>query len=333
MHDKVAVVGAGAWGTALALLIAGKGEPVSLWMYERDLAEEASRDRENRVYLPGFPLPPAVTVTADLGEAVRDAAFVLSVVPSHTVRQVSTSFAPLLGKDAVIISASKGIELDSLKPLSEVLKDTLPPAFHGRLCFLSGPSFAREVAQGQPTAVALACSDQAVGRSAQQLLSTASFRVYTNTDITGVELGGSVKNVIAIAAGVLEGLGYGHNARAALITRGLAEMARLGAALGAQALTFAGLAGMGDLVLTCTGDLSRNRTLGVRLGRGETFSQIMHGVPTVAEGVKTARSTRDLARKHGVDMPVVEEVYRILYEDKDPRQALKDLMTRELKSE
>jgi len=333
MTQTVAVIGAGAWGTALALLLAGKGHAVRLWMYEQDLAAEASRTRENRVYLPGFPLLPSITVTSSLETAVRDAPYVLSVVPSHTVRQVAARFAPLLVKDAVIISASKGIEIESLKPLSEVLKDALPPAFHGRLCFLSGPSFAKEVAQGMPTAVALACSDPAVGARAQQLLSSPAFRVYTNADVIGVELGGAVKNVIAIAAGVLEGLGFGHNTLAALITRGLAEMARLGAAMGANALTFSGLAGMGDLVLTCTGDLSRNRTLGVRLGKGEKFADIMKGLPTVAEGVKTAKATRALARLRGVEMPVVEEVYRILYEDKDPRQALKDLMSRELKGE
>jgi glycerol-3-phosphate dehydrogenase (NAD(P)+) len=333
MTQTVAVVGAGAWGTALALLLAGKGRAVALWMYEQDLARETARSRENRVYLPGFPLPASITVTPELEQAVAGAACVLSVVPSHTVRQVSARFGPLLAKDAVIINASKGIELDTLKPLAEVFTDTLPPAFHRRLCFLSGPSFAKEVAQGQPTAVALASVDPAVGREAQQLLSTSFFRVYTNRDVVGVELGGSVKNVIAIAAGVLEGLGYGHNTMAALITRGLAEMARLGAAMGADPRTFSGLAGIGDLVLTCTGGLSRNRTLGVRLGKGERFDDIMKGLPTVAEGVRTAKATRELARRHGVEMPVVDEVFRIIYEGKDPRRALNDLMSRELKGE
>jgi len=333
MAGSVGIIGAGAWGTALALLLADKGIDVTLWMYEKDLAEETARTRENRVYLPGFLLPPAVKVTSSLDTAVRDNAFLVTVVPSHTVRAVSSQFASFLAPGAVIINASKGIEIDTLKPVADVLKDTLPSSFHNRLCFLSGPSFAKEVARKMPTAVALASYDAAIGRQAQQLMSSPSFRVYTNTDVIGVELGGSVKNVIAIAAGVLEGLGYGHNTLAALITRGLAEMARLGTAMGASPATFSGLAGMGDLVLTCTGDLSRNRTLGVRLGKGERFEDIMKSLKTVAEGVKTAKATRELARRHGVEMPVVEEVYRIIYEGKDPRRALQDLMTRTLKEE
>ena len=333
MTNSIGVIGGGAWGTALALLLAGKGERVSLWMYEQDLAQETARTRDNRVYLPGFPLPPNIEVTSSLEEAVRKRPYILSVVPSHTVRTVSKQFTPHLASDAIIINASKGIEIETLSPLAEVFKETLPQPFHRRLCFLSGPSFAKEVARKLPTAVALASYDQGVGKKAQELLSTPWFRVYTNTDVIGVELGGSVKNVIAIAAGVLEGLGFGHNTMAALITRGLAEMARLGEAMGADPRTFSGLAGMGDLVLTCTGDLSRNRTLGTRLGKGEKFDDIMQGLKTVAEGVKTAKATRALARNHGVEMPVVEEVYLILYEGKDPRRALKDLMGRELKNE
>jgi glycerol-3-phosphate dehydrogenase (NAD(P)+) len=264
---------------------------------------------------------------------VRNRPFLVTVVPSHTVRAVSSQFAPFLSPGTVIINASKGIEIDTLKPVADVLKDTLPPAFHKNLCFLSGPSFAKEVAKKMPTAVALASYDAATGKRAQQLMSSPYFRVYRNSDVMGVELGGSVKNVIAIAAGVLEGLGFGHNTMAALITRGLAEMSRLGAAMGASPATFSGLAGMGDLVLTCTGDLSRNRTLGVRLGKGERFEDIMKGLKTVAEGVKTAKAARELAARHGVEMPVVEEVYRIIYEGKDPKLALRDLMSRELKEE
>ncbi len=333
MTESVGVIGAGAWGTALGLLLADKGIDVTLWMYEKDLAEETQRTRENRVYLPGFPLPPALTVTSDLEAAVRNRPFLVTVVPSHTVRAVSSQFAPFLSAGAVIINASKGIEIETLNPVADVLKDTLPQSFHNNLSFLSGPSFAKEVAKKMPTAVALASYDATVGKRAQKLMSSPYFRVYTNNDVIGVELGGSVKNVIAIAAGVLEGLGFGHNTMAALITRGLAEMARLGAAMGASPSTFSGLAGMGDLVLTCTGDLSRNRTLGVRLGKGERFEDIMKGLKTVAEGVKTAKATRELARRHSVEMPVVEEVYRIIYEGKDPRQALRDLMSRELKEE
>jgi len=333
MIETIGVIGAGAWGTALALLLAGKGHDVALWMYEKDLAEETARTRENRVYLPGFILPANIAVTSRLESAVTGKQYILSVAPSHTVRALSAAFAPHLADNAVIISASKGIEIDTLKPLSDVLRETLPQRFHRRLCFLSGPSFAKEVAQSMPTAVALASVDPAVGKLAQQVLSAPFFRVYTNPDVIGVELGGSVKNVIAIAAGVLEGLGFGHNTMAALITRGLAEMARLGVAMGAYPATFSGLAGMGDLVLTCTGGLSRNRTLGVRLGRGEKLDDILRGVATVAEGVRTTKAARELAKRHHVEMPVVEEVYRILYEGKAPRQALRDLMTRELKDE
>lgn len=333
MTETIGVIGAGAWGTALALLLADKGHDVALWMYEKDLAGETAKTRENRIYLPGFPLPPSITVTSSLETAATGRTIVLSVVPSHTVRSVVAQCAPFLSKDVVIVSASKGIEIDTLMPLSEVFRDALPEQFHSRLCFLSGPSFAKEVAQKMPTAVSLASYDPEVGKRAQAALSNQYFRVYTNSDVVGVELGGSVKNVIAIAAGVLEGLGFGYNTMAALLTRGLAEMARLGSAMGANPITFSGLAGMGDLVLTCTGGLSRNRTLGVRLGKGEKLDDIMKGTKTVAEGVRTARAARDLAKKFGVEMPVVDEVYRILYEAKSPKQALNDLMTRELKGE
>jgi glycerol-3-phosphate dehydrogenase (NAD(P)+) len=333
MNTKIAVIGAGAWGTALAMLLADKGHDVTLWMYEKDLAEETSRTRENRVYLPGFTLPASLKITSSLEAAVKSMPVILSVVPSHTVRAVTKQLAPFLAKDAIIISASKGIEIETLMPLSEVFKDILPQQHHKNLCFLSGPSFAKEVAQKMPTAVALASYDLAVGMKAQAIFSNSYFRVYTNTDVIGVELAGSLKNVVAIAAGVLEGLGYGYNTMAALLTRGLAEMARLGAAMGGNTQTFSGLAGMGDLVLTCTGGLSRNRTLGVRLGKGETLDDIMKGAKTVAEGVKTAKAARELAAKYHMHMPIVEQVYHILYEGKDPGQALKDLMARDLKAE
>ncbi len=333
MAETIGVIGAGAWGTALSLLLADKGHDVTLWMYEKDLAEETDRTRENRVYLPGFPLPAAITVTSSLEAAVRDRQFLLSVVPSHTVRAVTRRYVSLISPDAVIISASKGIELDTLKPLSEVFKDILPESLHSSLCFLSGPSFAKEVARKMPTAIALASWDPEIAKKAQAVLSNAYFRVYTNPDVIGVELAGAIKNVIAIAAGVLEGMGFGYNTMAALLTRGLAEMARLGVAMGGNPATFSGLAGMGDLVLTCTGGLSRNRTLGTRLGKGEKLDAIMQNAKTVAEGVKTAKAARELAQKYEIDMPIVDEVYRLLYEGKDPKQALKDLMSRELKGE
>lgn len=333
MGEKVGVIGGGAWGTALAMVLAGNRHDITLWMYEKELADDVEKTRENRTYLPGFLLPDSIRVTNSIESAVKDHAYVLSVVPSHTVRRVSSEISQHLSEKAVIISASKGIESESLLLLSSVFRDTLPKKFHNRLCVLSGPSFAKEVAQGMPTAVTLASFDPEIGRQAQRLLSTPKFRVYTNPDVMGVELGGALKNVIAIAAGVLEGLGYGHNTMAALITRGLAEMTRLGRALGANPLTFSGLSGIGDLVLTCTGGLSRNRTLGKRLGNGEKLDQILKGAATVAEGVKTTKAAHNLASKYHIEMPVVEEVYRLLYEDKDPRQALADLMNRGLKEE
>ncbi len=333
MTEKIGVVGAGAWGTALAMLLSDKGHEVTLWVYEKDLAGEMERTRENRVYLPGFTLPGPIKITSALDTAVKDKAIVLSVVPSHTARAVSKQFAPFLSKDAILVSASKGIEIDTLMPLSEVFKDVLPRQFHDRLCFLSGPSFAKEVAQKMPTAVALASYVPEAGRKAQEVFSSAYFRVYTNSDVIGVELAGSLKNVVAIAAGVLEGMGYGYNTMAALLTRGLAEMARLGIAMGGNLQTFSGLAGMGDLVLTCTGGLSRNRTLGTRLGKGEKLGDIMNGMKTVAEGVKTAKAARDLARKFNVEMPIVDEVCQLLYEGKEPKQAVRDLMSRELRGE
>jgi len=333
MTEKIGVIGAGAWGTALSILLSDKGHDVTLWMYEKDLAEETARTRDNRVYLPGFTLPESIQVTSSLETAVRDKAIILSVVPSHTVRVVSKQFTPFLSGDGVIVSASKGIEIETLMPLSEVFKDILPEQFHERLCILSGPSFAKEVAQKMPTAVALASHNPVIAKKVQAIFSNPYFRIYTNPDVIGVELAGSLKNVVAIAAGVLEGMGYGYNTMAALLTRGLAEMARLGIAMGGNLHTFSGLAGMGDLVLTCTGGLSRNRTLGVRIGKGEKLNDIMSGMKSVAEGVKTARAARYLARKYNVDMPIVDEVYQLLYEEKDPKQAVKDLMNRELKDE
>jgi glycerol-3-phosphate dehydrogenase (NAD(P)+) len=333
MVENIGVIGAGAWGTALAALLAEKGHAVTLWMFEHDLAEETVRLRENRVYLPGVTLPNSVQVTSSLETAARNKSTLLLVMPSHTMRAVTKQLQPLVSADAIVICAAKGIELDTLMLLPEVLKDVLPEGLHSRLCFLSGPSFALEVAQKMPTAVTLATYDSEIGKKAQNTLSTSYFRVYTNPDVIGVELAGALKNVIAIAAGVLLGMGFGHNSMAALLTRGLVEMARLGKAMGANLQTFSGLAGMGDLVLTCTGGLSRNRSLGARLGKGERLNDILAGTKTVAEGVKTAKAARDLAKKFDINMPIVDEVYQILYENKDPNLAVKDLMSRELKGE
>jgi len=329
----IAVIGAGSWGTTLANLLAKKDHRVTLWVYERDLAARMVAERENDLYLPGFPLSPQLDVSSDLEEAVRGRQLVLLVPPSQVMRQVVSGIAGWIGEDTLLVSASKGIENDSLQTMAEVIGECLGPKSRERLTFLSGPSFAREVAAEMPTAVVAASSDGQAAAMTQEVFSTPYFRVYTNDDVMGVELGGALKNVIALAAGVSDGLGFGYNTRAALITRGLAEMNRMGLALGASPTTFAGLAGMGDLVLTCTGDLSRNRTVGMELGRGRTLAEILAGMKMVAEGVRTTLSAYQLACRLGVDMPITEQMYRILYENKDPRQAVTDLMLRGLKAE
>lgn len=330
---RIGVIGAGSWGTTLADLLARKGHEVTLWVYERDLAERLPSTRENDVYLPGFPLAPSLEFTADLAEAVTGRQMLVLVPPSQVMRRVMTEVAPRIAPGTLLASASKGIENDTLQTMSEVLQDVLPPALHGGLAYLSGPSFAREVAAGMPTAVVAAAEKLAVARKVQGAFSTEAFRVYTNTDVHGVELAGALKNVIALAAGVSDGLGFGHNTRAALITRGLAEITRIGLAKGANPATFAGLAGMGDLVLTCTGDLSRNRTVGIELGKGRSLEEILAGMTMVAEGVKTTLSAWQLATRLGVEVPITEQMYCILYEKKDPRRAVSDLMLRELKPE
>ena len=329
----IAVIGAGSWGTTLANLLAKKEHRVTLWIYERDLAARMVASRENDLYLSGFPLSPQLVFTADLEEAVRGRQLVLLVPPSQVMRQVVSGIAGWIGEETLLVSASKGIENDSLQTMAEVIGECLGTKSRDRLTFLSGPSFAREVAAEMPTAVVAASSDGHAAATTQEVFSTPYFRVYTNDDVMGVELGGALKNVIALAAGVSDGLGFGYNTRAALITRGLAEMNRMGLALGANPATFAGLAGMGDLVLTCTGDLSRNRTVGMELGRGRTLAEILAGMKMVAEGVKTTLSAYQLACRLGVDMPITEQMYRILYENKDPRQAVTDLMLRGLKAE
>ncbi len=329
---RVGVVGAGAWGTALAKLLAERGHEVALWAYEPHVVEAVRRRRVNP-YLEGVTLPGELVVTGDLAGAVSGKDVVVSVSPSQFVRDVMQQAAPHLDADALVVSASKGIELHTLKRMDQVLVEVLPAAVMERFCVLSGPSFAREVAEGAPTAVVVASRDEEAARRVQRAFQTPSFRVYTNRDVVGVELGGALKNVMALAAGIAAGLGYGHNTMAALITRGLAEMTRLGVAMGADAATFSGLAGVGDLVLTCTGGLSRNRTVGLRLGRGERLADILRDMQAVAEGVKTAEAVPELARRHGVEMPIAEQVYLIVHEDKPAAQALRDLMLREPKPE
>ncbi len=330
---KIGVLGAGSWGTTLADLLARKGYPVDLWVFERDLAETLRATRENQVYLPGFPLAPNLSFTCDMEKATTGKGLVLLVPPSQVLRRVTEQALSFLAPGALVVSAAKGIETDTLLPMSAVLEQLIPAGRGQELAFLSGPTFAREVAAQMPTAVVAAAKNPEVARRVQEVFNTDYFRVYTNEDVIGVEIGGALKNVIALAAGVSDGLGFGYNTRAALITRGLAEMSRLGVAMGADPATFAGLAGMGDLVLTCTGDLSRNRSVGMELGRGRKLEEILKEMKLVAEGVKTTQSAYDLARKLGVQVPIIEQMHAILYQGKDPRRAVSDLMLRELKGE
>lgn len=333
IEGRAAVVGAGSWGTALAGLLAKKGVDTVLWSFEADVAEAIQRGHRNPRYLSEVELDPRLSATSDMREAVDGARFVVSVSPSHVVRKVMAGAAAHLADDAVVISASKGIEVETLQTMDEVLSEVLPAGIAERAAFISGPSFALEVGLEHPTAVTVASHDEEAARLTQELFQTPYFRVYTSSDVKGVELGGSLKNVMAIAAGVVEGLGYGNNTRAALITRGLAEMTRLGLALGADPRTLAGLAGVGDLILTCTGALSRNRGLGEELGRGRTLDEVLAEMTMVAEGVRTAQSARALSRREGIEMPIVEEVYALLFEGRSARQALENLMLRDPKPE
>jgi glycerol-3-phosphate dehydrogenase (NAD(P)+) len=324
-------VGAGAWGTTLADLLARKGDPVTIWAHEAPVVESINNQHANPLFLPGAALAPALRATGDILEAVRHAEVVVSATPSHVLRSVMGRAAPGIGQGVLVVSVSKGLEPERLGTPSSVLAEVLPAGTP--VAVLSGPSFAREVYDRQPTAVVAAARDRQVAERVQQVFATHSLRVYSLTDVVGVELAGALKNVIALAAGILEGLGLGHNTRAALITRGLAEMTRLGTALGADPRTFAGLAGMGDLILTATGSLSRNRTLGVELGQGKKLAALLLERATVAEGVYTARPAVALGRRHGVELPVAEQVTEVLFEGKAPRDAVTDLMERALKAE
>ena len=329
----VAVIGAGSWGTALAKVLADKGHAVTLWGRTAEHVAAINAEHRNTKYLPNGPLPANLTATADLAAAVAGKPIVVSVVPSHTVRDVFSRAAPSIHADAILVSASKGIENESLATMDEVLKEILPGKIGTRLAFLSGPSFAKEVAAGLPTAVVIASRDRKVAEESARLFQAERFRVYTSDDVPGVELGGALKNVMAIAAGVADGLGLGHNTRAALITRGLAEITRLAVRKAANPLTLAGLAGMGDLVLTCTGDLSRNRSVGMALGKGQTLREILSGMSQVAEGVKTTKSAHDLAARLGVEMPITNSMYRLIYEDSTAMEAVAELLGRTPKHE
>jgi glycerol-3-phosphate dehydrogenase (NAD(P)+) len=331
-HMKFAVIGGGAWGTTLANLLAKNGRPTTLWVREPEVAAKIKATRINEWYLPGITLDPSLAATTDLAQAVDGAEAFLLTAPSQFFRNTLRDLLPLAPKKPVCVCANKGIELDSLMTMSQVVEDVLGP-IKPRFAMLSGPSFAIEVAKGMPTAVSLGCADKKLGKALQAEFSNEHFRVYTNPDFRGVELGGAFKNIIAIAAGVADGLGFGSNARAALITRGLAEMGRLGAALGAQPATLNGLSGMGDLVLTCTGELSRNRQVGLKLGQGRKLMDILKESRSVAEGVKTTESVHALGKKLKVELPITEQVFAVLYAGKDPKQAVKELMGRGLKGE
>ena len=331
--QHVAVIGAGAWGTALAWHLAEKQVPVCLWAHEPEVVQAIQLRRENAVYLPGVLLPPTLSATNVLADAITGADCLIFAVPSHVARPVLSRIATLLPQPIPFVSATKGIEEETLALVTQVMQAVLPAHMHESLLVLSGPSFASEVSRGKPTALCLAGRDAGMVKSIQSLFMTPNFRVYADDDLIGVQLGGALKNVMALAAGVVDGLELGHNARAALMTRGLAEMIRLGVAMGADPRTFYGLSGVGDLILTCTGPLSRNHSVGVRLGKGERLEGILASMQAVAEGVRTAKAALGLALRCGVDMPIVQEVNAVLFADKPCRQAVGDLMEREAKGE
>ena len=329
----IGVVGAGAWGTALARHVAEKGLSVTLWAHEKEVVDAIQSRHENSPYLPTVRLPASLRATNDLTEAMRDADCLVFAVPSHAARSVLQQIAGSLARNVPVVSATKGIEEDSLKLITQIMEELLPPGMATRLLVLSGPSFATEVSREHPTALCLAGKDADLVKQIQSLLMTPAFRIYADDDPIGVQLGGALKNVMALAAGVVDGLSLGANARAALITRGLSEMIRLGMAMGADPRTFYGLSGVGDLVLTCTGALSRNHSVGVRLGKGERIEAILESMHAVAEGVRTAKAALGLARRHHVEMPIVQEVHNVLFSGKSCRQAVGDLMERHAKEE
>ena len=329
----LAIIGAGGWGTALAITQARVQRPVRLWVYESDLAASMASTRENTVFLPGVQIPETVKISNSLRDVASGAGVVILAVPSPFYRTVATQLLPLVSKDTAFVSATKGIENDTLRRMSEILEEIAAPAFAAQVAVLSGPTFAPEVSRGEPAALVIASPDEGLRVRLQTELSTPRFRLYTNSDRTGVELCGAVKNTIAIAAGVADGLGLGSNAAAALVTRGLAEMTRLVLACGGRRETMSGLAGLGDLVLTAYGNASRNRRVGLELGRGKKIEEITASMRAIAEGVKTTKSTVQLAQRLGIEMPIAEKMYAVLYEGLRPQEAITDLMERKLKEE
>ncbi|MGP4002019.1 NAD(P)H-dependent glycerol-3-phosphate dehydrogenase [Streptomyces sp. 8N706] len=338
---RCAVYGAGSWGTGFAMILGDAGCEVTLWARRAEVVQAINTGRTNPDYLPGAQLPDSVTATTDPAEAARDAEFTVLAVPSQTLRDNLARWAPLLPSDTVLVSLMKGVELGTAKRMSEVIEEVVgkapggaaPDDVRGRVAVLTGPNLAKEIADRQPAAAVVACVEEPVAQRLQTACHTPYFRPYTNTDVVGCELGGAVKNVIALAVGIADGMGLGDNAKASLITRGLAETTRLGLSMGADAHTFAGLAGMGDLVATCSSPLSRNHTFGTNLGRGMTLEETIAVTKQTAEGVKSCESVLDLARRHGVDMPITETVVGIVHEGKAPLVALKELMGRSAKAE
>jgi glycerol-3-phosphate dehydrogenase (NAD(P)+) len=330
---RASVIGLGAFGTALANTLASRADDVRAWAREPAVVEAINKGRENKVYLPGIPVSPRVRATLSLEEALAGSELVVFATPSHATRDVVRKALPHLPEHVPLLTVAKGIENDTLMTMTQLLEDCLPEQYHPSIAILSGPSFAKEMAAGMPTVVTIAAHHEKVAQKIQAALQTESFRTYTSVDVIGVEMGGALKNVIAIAAGISDGLGFGLNARSAVITRGLAEISRIAVAMGANPLTLMGLSGLGDLVLTCTGDLSRNRRVGIELGKGRSLEEVLAGMTQVAEGVKTARSARDLSRKIGVELPICDQVHAIMHEGKNPRRALVELMTRAPKRE
>ena len=330
---ELSIIGAGSWGTALAIVLAPRFPRVRLWVYEQDLAARMAESRQNDIYLPGFCLPSNVEITNQLDTALDGAEIVLGVMPSHLARGLYRQMLPYLDERMVFVSATKGLENEHLLRMSEVMQDVIGQRFEPRIAVISGPTFAREVASSSPTALVVSSQHSDLAECIQIAFSSSRFRLYTSSDTIGVEIGGSIKNVVAIAAGVLHGMGLGHNTVAALITRGLAEMTRLAVALGGRPQTLAGLAGLGDLVLTCTGELSRNRTVGVELARGRKLDEIINSMKMVAEGVKTTDAAVQLASRYSVEMPITSQMYEVLHSGASPSEAVQRLMERSLKGE
>ena len=327
----IGVIGAGSWGTALSMLLARKNIPIDLWVFEKDLCQQIMDTRENKLFLPGFKLPDDISPTNSLKDAIAGKAVILLVAPTHVIRQTLINLRDFIEPNCIIINASKGIENDSLFTSHQLMQEILVKPYIPAI--LSGPTFAKEIALDAPSGAVAACNEQEHADIVKNIFSTPKFKVFTSTDIIGVELGGALKNVMAIATGISDGLELGFNSRAALITRGLVEMTRIGVAMGARPETFSGLSGVGDLVLTCTGDLSRNRAVGIKIGQGQSLKEITANMTTVAEGVRTVKSAYELKTKLNIQAAIIDETYRMLYEDKSPKEALKDLMKVEVSSE